>query len=345
MPQRKRTHTSNLGTYSQKKTRQEGGGEDVEGGGSDLDEAEQMEDLDHDEHNLWYTENMEDDNADDTAHQDEDKESILSIMSMDEDVPTLNESSLNLFLKKAMLGMQEVVQRGKSAVAKGIKATYAVKVGQKQSGRNERRGKSKKQTEYEEGLQGGNQLENWFKKLTEVEADVAENGSDEDITAGSSRSQAIELQEESEESEYDNETVTLPPLTRVPSPAILIGGEVEPEPEHAITGSLSHGQEFSANVQPLSDLSETELPNTAVPNIALRAPEDVINCDEEQSKNPQTPEVGVFEPPPSVKDAHAALKAIKLVLKPHHECGIGFKDSQIDLLLRGHLEDVLVAFC
>ncbi|KIM89853.1 hypothetical protein PILCRDRAFT_84701 [Piloderma croceum F 1598] len=244
-----------------------GGGEDVEGGGSDLDGAEQTGDLDHDKHNLWYTENMEDDNADDKAHQDEDKESILSIMSMDEDVPTLNESSLNLLLNS----MQKVIQRGKSAVAKGIKATYAVKVGQKQSGRSERREKSKKQTEYEEGLRGGNQLENWFKKQTEVEADVVENGSDEDITAGSSRSQAIKLQEASEESKHDDETATLPPSTRALSPAISTGGEVEsgePEPEHAITDSPSHDQEFGANAQPLSDLSESELPSTAVPNIA-----------------------------------------------------------------------------
>ena len=105
-------------------------------GGSDLDGAEQMGDLDRDEHDPWYTENMKDADADDTAHQDVDRESILSIMSMDEDVPTLNESSLNLFLKKAMLSMQEVVQSRESAVAKGIKATCAVKVGQKQSGQS-----------------------------------------------------------------------------------------------------------------------------------------------------------------------------------------------------------------
>lgn len=209
MPQRKRAHTGNLGIYSQKKARQGGGGDDVEGGESDLDGAEQMGDLDHDEHDPWYTENMEDDDADDIAHQDVDKESILSIMSMDEDVPTLDESSLNLFLKKAMLGMQEVIQRGKSAVAKGIKATYAVKVDQKQSGWSERRVKRKKETEYEEGLRGGNQLENWFKKQTGVKADVAEDGRDEDITTGSSISQVIELQEESE-SKHDDKMATLP---------------------------------------------------------------------------------------------------------------------------------------
>ena len=200
-----------------------------------MDGAEQMGDLDHDEHDPWYTENMEDDDADDTACQDVDKESILSIMSVDEDVPTLDESSLNLFLKKAMLGMQEVVQRGESAVAKGIKATYAVKVGQKQSGRSERREKRKKQTEYEEGLRGGNQLENWFKKQTGVKADAAEDRRDEDIATGSSRSQVIELWEESEsESEHDDEMVTLPPLKWAVSPAISSGGEVESESEPAI---------------------------------------------------------------------------------------------------------------
>lgn len=335
MPRRKRARTGNLGTYSQKKARQGGGGDDVGlEGGEYASGAEQMGDLDHDEHDSWYTENMEDDDADDTAHQDVDKVSILSIMSMDEDVPTLNESSLNLFLKKAMLGMQNVVQRGKSAVAKGMKATYAVKVGQKQSGRSERREKRRKVTEYEEGLQGGNQLENWFKKRTGVNADVAEYGRDEDITTGSSRLRAIKLREESEsdsESEHDDETsATLPPSTRAPSPAISSGEELELEPEPAINSS--HDREYVANVQPSSDLL-----SPAVPNVASRAPEDV-DCDEEQSENPQAPEIGVFEPPPSVADALAALKAIKLVLKPRRECGIGSKDPRIDLLLRGRLD-------
>jgi len=333
MPRRKRARTGNLGTYSQKKARQEGG-DDVEGGESDLDGAEQMGDLDHDEHVPWYTEIMEDDDADDTACQDVDKESILSIMSVDEDVPTLDESSLNLFLKKAMLGMQEVVQRGESAVAKGIKATYAVKVGQKQSGRSERREKRKKQTEYEEGLQGGNQLENWFKKRTGVKADAVEDRRDEDIATGSSRSQAIELREESEsEPEHDDETATLPPSTRAVSPAISSGGEVESESEPAI--DPSHDRESVTNAQPSSDL----LSPAAIPDIvSRRAPEDVIDCDEEQSENPQAPEIGISEPPPSLEDALAALKAIKLVLKPRRECGIGSKDPRIDLLLRGRLD-------
>ena len=329
MPRRKRARTGNLGTYSQKKARQGGGGDDVGlEGGEYASGAERMGDVDHDEHDSWYTENVEDDDADDTAHQDVDKVSILSIMSMDEDVPTLNESSLNLFLKKAMLGMQKVVQRGKSAVAKGMKATYAVKVGQKQSGRSERRAKRRKVTEYEEGLQGGNQLENWFKKRTGVNADVAEYRRDEDITTRSSRLRAIELREESEsdsKSEHDDETATLAPSTRAPSPAISSGEELESEPEPAIDSS--HDRGYVANVQPSSDL-----PSPAVPNVASRAPEDV-DCDEEQSENPQALEIGVFEPPPSVADALAALKAIKLVLKPRRECGIGSKDPRIDLLL------------
>ena len=229
------------------------GGDDVEGGESDLDGAKQMGDLDHDEHVPWYTENMEDDDADDTACQDVDKESILSIMSVDEDVPTLDESSINLFLKKAMLGMQEVVQQGESAVAKGIKPTYAVKVGQKQSGQSERREKRKKQTEYEEGLQGGNQPENWFKKWTGVKADAAEDRMDKDIATGSSRSQAIELREKSEsESEHDDETATLPPLMRAVSPAISSGREVGSESEPAI--GPSHDQEFITQAQPSSNL-------------------------------------------------------------------------------------------
>jgi len=46
----------------------------------------------------------------------------------------------------------------------------------------------KKQAKYEEGVIGGYQLQNWFKKQTEVKANVAENGSDEDLAVRSSRS-------------------------------------------------------------------------------------------------------------------------------------------------------------
>jgi hypothetical protein len=84
---------------------------------------------------------------------------------------------------------------------------------------------------------------------------------------------------------------------------------------------LSHDRESVTNAQPSSNLS-----SPTVLNITLQAPEDVIDCDEEQSENPQALEIGVFEPPPSVEDALVALKAIKLVLKPHWECRIGSKD-------------------
>jgi len=91
-----------------------------------------------------------------------------------------------------MLGMQNVVQRGKSAVAKGMKAIYAVKVGQKQSGRSERREKRGKLTGMRRtsGREPAGEL---VQKADKSHADVAEYGRDEDITTGSSRFGQIEL--------------------------------------------------------------------------------------------------------------------------------------------------------
>ena len=62
----------------------------------------------------------------------DDRESILSNISDDEDVPASDVEALNAFLARAVRNMKEVVKRGQSAV-KGIKATYAVKVAQQQS--------------------------------------------------------------------------------------------------------------------------------------------------------------------------------------------------------------------
>ena len=80
-----------------------------------------------------------------------DRYSILSELSEDEDVPASDSLTLNIFLQRAMNGMQEVVKRGRIAAEKGIRAVYAVKLGQQQSKRTEYYHKQKKREAEEEG--------------------------------------------------------------------------------------------------------------------------------------------------------------------------------------------------
>jgi hypothetical protein len=47
---------------------------------------------------------------------------------------------------------------------------------------------------------------------------------------------------------------------------------------------------------------------------------------------------GQYSPPPTVNEAAAALKDIKLMLKPPRASGIGYKDPRLDSLLRSRLE-------
>ena len=80
----------------------------------------------------WGTGNIKD-ACDGGAPAEIETESILFTLSEDEDVPTSDAATLNAFLKKSGSSMQDTVKRGRDAAVKGIKATYAVKVGQEQS--------------------------------------------------------------------------------------------------------------------------------------------------------------------------------------------------------------------
>ena len=115
----------NLGGYAKKKLRSESSESDDEE--AEIPSSSQMEPLFD-----WETGYIED-ACDDQATVEDEIESILSTLSEDEDVPTSDAASLNAFLKKAVRNMKEVVKRGKDVALRGIKANYAVKVGQKQS--------------------------------------------------------------------------------------------------------------------------------------------------------------------------------------------------------------------
>src|SRR5882724_11649868 len=94
------------------------------------------------------------------AHDEiQDTISILSDLSEEEDVPNSDQHTLNIFLQKAMKNMEESIKRGRNGSAK---ASYAVKIGQKQARRTENCHTQKKRKALEEGWQGGNLITNWF---------------------------------------------------------------------------------------------------------------------------------------------------------------------------------------
>lgn len=47
---------------------------------------------------------------------------------------------------------------------------------------------------------------------------------------------------------------------------------------------------------------------------------------------------GQYSPPPTIDEATAALKDIRLMLRPLRASGIGYKDPKLDSLLRSQLE-------
>src|SRR5882724_11417873 len=94
------------------------------------------------------------------AHDEiQDTISILSDLSEEEDVPNSDQHTLNIFLQKAMNNMEESTKRGSNGSAK---ASYAVKIGQKQARRTENHHTQQKRKALEEGQQGGNLITKWF---------------------------------------------------------------------------------------------------------------------------------------------------------------------------------------
>jgi len=270
----------------------------------------------------WETGNIED-TCDDRATVEAEIESILSTLSEDEDVPASDAVSLNAFLKKAVSNMKEVVKRGRDAALRGIKGNYAVKVGQQQSRRRENEKKQSKVAALREGIQGGNQITNWFQKKPRARKHDSMIG----VSVAQSLAARSMIMEGEKNSEEEGEH-SLPPSTQastrastqVPSPIGSISSENGSE--HDITQLSSVEEQVAGDNLP--EVDET---------IA-----GLVDCDDEQSDCLQVPEKGVFEPPPSVDAARSALEAIKLVLKPRRDTGAGYKDPHIDLLMRGRLD-------
>ena len=111
----------------------------------------------------WNTEAMDEENTLGEASQANDEIqdtiSILSDVSEEENLHTSDQNILNKFLHKAMNNMEESIKRGINGSAK---ATYAVKIGQKQARRTEYWHTQNKKRALEEGWKGGNQITNWF---------------------------------------------------------------------------------------------------------------------------------------------------------------------------------------
>ena len=311
MPRKKRAHTGNLGEAAKKKARPESDDEAEITSSSLMEQSQPSFD--------WETGNIED-ACDGGAPADIETESILSILSEDEDVPTSDAATLNAFLKKAVSGMEEIVKRGKDAAVKGLKATYAVKVGQGQSRRTENRKKQISVAALREGIQGNNQITNWFQKKPPAhERNTTIDSSSVSVYRALSTSVETESGESSPE---EDELVSLPPSTRAstraPSPIGSFNSGNGPKPDIMRTPSF---EQVAPESQP--DMDETIT--------------SIVDYDDEQSDRLQVPEKGLFEPPPSIDAARLALAAIKLVLKPHRNIGAGYKDPRIDLLMRGQL--------
>jgi len=109
----------------------------------------------------WDTEATDEENigGDASEAHDEihDTISILSDLSEEEEVPNSDQHTLNISLQKAMNNMEETIKRGRNG-----KASYAVKIGQKQARRTDNCHTQQKRKALEEGPQGGNLITNWF---------------------------------------------------------------------------------------------------------------------------------------------------------------------------------------
>src|SRR5882724_7084646 len=119
------------------------------------------------------------------AHDEiQDTISILSDLSEEEEVPNSGQHTLNIFLQKAMNNMEESIKRGSNGFDK---ASYAVKIGQKQARRTENHHTQQKRKALEEGRQGGNLITNWFQlkggpHTIHVQEDQVTYDQDPDIT-------------------------------------------------------------------------------------------------------------------------------------------------------------------
>ena len=252
-------------------------------------------------------------------------ESILSEMSEDEDVPTLDAAGLSAFLQKAADGLQEFIRRGSSAAMRGAKATYAVKIGQRQSRHTENWNKQKLLEAHHEGIEGGNKITRWFHKKS-APGHEPPAGHDNASTSQSAIYNSTMATEVEESSLTDDKIPLLPPSTQVPS---------------SVASSISESGSLFDITQ---SLPEFALPDSQDQDKLTNSDEidetitNLVNCDDAQSDPSQAPEKGPFEPPPTIDVARLALADIKLVLKPNRDTGAGYKDPGIDLLMQGRLD-------
>ena len=110
----------------------------------------------------WNTEAIDEENiGGDASEANDENQDMISILSdiSEEDVPNSDQHTLNIFLQKAMNNMEGSIKRGSNSSAK---ATYAVRIGQKQARRTEYQHTQNKKRALEEGWKSGNLITNWF---------------------------------------------------------------------------------------------------------------------------------------------------------------------------------------
>ncbi|KAF8226683.1 hypothetical protein L208DRAFT_1380124 [Tricholoma matsutake] len=130
-----------------------------------------------------------------------DQESILSELSDRNDIPSENGGSLNSFLMHAMRGLKEIVKQGKDAARRGIKATYAVKIGQKQSMCTQNRKAQVVQDTLNAAPCNGQGLDQWLKQVHNLNKEGGDQSSG--VVGEQLHSMAI-FEEEEESSEEES---------------------------------------------------------------------------------------------------------------------------------------------
>jgi hypothetical protein len=163
-------------------------------------------------------------------------------------------------MKKAVRNMKEVVKRGKDVALRGIKANYAVKVGQKQSRHTETWKEQSKVMALHEGIQGGNQITNWFQKKPptdehdSIDASVAQS-----VAAQSSATDVEESPEEEDEPSLPPSTQA---LTRAASP---------------VASQLSSENGSKHDIMQLSSVEEQIVGNMTE---TVQSVTGTVNCDD-----------------------------------------------------------------
>lgn len=269
---------------------------------------------------------------------DPETRSTLSEISGIEELPS-DENSVNRILKQAMETMSEFVKRGRSAAKQGIKATYHVKVGEKRSRRTEQEHAQKMRAAEMEGLASGNPITKWFKFLPRTSLSRSKSP----IVPIASGSRVINLREEEEESSGDEPTEIneseynshSPPLTSIsPSLSPSLSRSASPASRRSVP---SQPRDYSPIPSRFSSRTHSPAPNLPTGNETLQQSSAPVDDDNEQP--PSVPmEPGAFQLPPDLEAAGRAYADIKKLIKPPRDTGVGYKDPNLDLVLRGRLE-------